>query len=239
MSVFNNKKYVEERMQFHEGDQVVSDKTYNLTLGGVLLYGFVIDAIIAVAFSGYAKNAILSENSALIANFGIIAVVTVIAYLILGIVGAFMVHGSDNPIVSFIGFNFFAIPTGFLLAFLVLPFYSVSTIATAFVLTAIITAVMIIVSMIIPDTFASMGKGLFISLLVTLIVSVVSSLMGVHLVFISYIMIFIFALFIGYDWVKANRCVKTIDNAVDCAAELYLDIINVFLRVLEVIGDSH
>ena len=42
----------------------------------------------------------------------------------------------------------------------------------------------------------------------------------------------LFALYIGHDHWKAQQFPKTLDNAVDSALDLYLDIINLFLRVL-------
>ena len=37
---------------------------------------------------------------------------------------------------------------------------------------------------------------------------------------------------IWYDWAKAQNNVKTLDNAIDSAVALYLDVINLFLRLL-------
>jgi FtsH-binding integral membrane protein len=46
----------------------------------------------------------------------------------------------------------------------------------------------------------------------------------------------IFCGYIGYDWGKASALPKTVDNAVDSAAALYMDIINLFLRILSIMG---
>jgi FtsH-binding integral membrane protein len=35
---------------------------------------------------------------------------------------------------------------------------------------------------------------------------------------------------------RAQRYPKTADNAVDCAVDIYLDIINLFLRLLRILG---
>ena len=37
---------------------------------------------------------------------------------------------------------------------------------------------------------------------------------------------------IGYDWAEAQTKAYTLDNAVDSVVGLYLDIINLFLRIL-------
>ena len=46
----------------------------------------------------------------------------------------------------------------------------------------------------------------------------------------------LFSLYIGYDWARANQCQKTLDNAVDLATSLYLDIINLFVRILSILS---
>ena len=48
----------------------------------------------------------------------------------------------------------------------------------------------------------------------------------------------LFCLYIGYDWAKAQDVPRTADNAVDAVLELYLDIINLFIRILEILGKS-
>ena len=95
------------------------------------------------------------------------------------------------------------------------------------------------ISTLIPDTFLSMGKTLLVALIVCIIVDVIALFLGYNLVIIDYAVTFIFSLLVGYDWARANACVKTVDNAVDSAAELYIDIINLFLRILSILGRSN
>ncbi len=53
---------------------------------------------------------------------------------------------------------------------------------------------------------------------------------------IDWVVVLIFCGYIGYDWGRANQIPKTLDNAVDSAAALYMDIINLFLRILRILG---
>ena len=53
---------------------------------------------------------------------------------------------------------------------------------------------------------------------------------------IVYIVVLIFCGYIEYDWAKANTQRKTIDNAIDSATELYIDIINLFIRILRILA---
>ncbi|MBR3600077.1 MAG: US12 family protein, partial [Lachnospiraceae bacterium] len=87
--------------------------------------------------------------------------------------------------------------------------------------------------------FLSIGSTLCISLLITVIVEIVLALLGINLGIISYIVVLIFCGYIGYDWAKANAVPKTIDNAIDSAAELYVDIIALFMRVLSILARAN
>lgn len=223
----------EKRMVLQPGAAEVSKSTYNAIIGGVLLYGFIADAIIVALFKNKAIEMILNNPG----GYSTTLIVMMVIYAICCLAGTFMVNRSDNPVVSFIGFNLFAIPIGFVLAYGTIPFYNGGSVAIAFALTAVITLAMLVISTIFPDTFLSMGTTLFISLLVCVIVDLLALfIFKSDLIFIDYIVTFIFSLFIGYDWARANRCAKTIDNAVDCAAELYLDMINLFIRILSIVG---
>jgi FtsH-binding integral membrane protein len=214
------------------GANEVSPTVYNLTIGAVLFYGFVVDALIVMLAGTRLASSFYGSS-------GVSAIIGCIVYLICGVIGSLLVTKSDNPVVSFVGFNFFSIPFGVCLA-LVLPFYSSTAIASALFLTALITAVMMVLGTIFPQTFASMGRALCVSLMVCLVVDLIAFFVWRgDSMFMNYIMTFIFTLFIGYDWARANACAKTLDNAVDSAAELYLDIINVFLRILRIVGRAN
>jgi FtsH-binding integral membrane protein len=55
---------------------------------------------------------------------------------------------------------------------------------------------------------------------------------------IDYIAAGIFSLYIGYDMYRASVIERNIDNAVDVALSLYLDIINLFLEILKILGKN-
>ena len=65
--------------------------------------------------------------------------------------------------------------------------------------------------------------------------SVIEIFIG-NLLIVSWFAAIIFSLYIGYDFLKANELRYTVDNAVDSAVDIYLDIINLFLRILEILG---
>ena len=46
----------------------------------------------------------------------------------------------------------------------------------------------------------------------------------------------LFSLYIGYDIYRSQQFAKTVDNAVDCALDIYLDVANLFIRLLQILG---
>ena len=59
---------------------------------------------------------------------------------------------------------------------------------------------------------------------------------GADLAIIDYLVILIFCGYIGFDWARANQGEKTVDKAVDAAAYLYVDIANLFLRIMRILA---
>ena len=46
----------------------------------------------------------------------------------------------------------------------------------------------------------------------------------------------LFSLYIGYDIYRSQQFPKTLDNAVDSALDIYMDIANLFIRLLDILG---
>ena len=96
---------------------------------------------------------------------------------------------------------------------------------------------MIVLSIAFPDFFSGLGKILFGSLIGLIVAGLISMFLfpGAYTL-VTWIGAAIFALYIGYDYWRAQQYAKTIDNAVDSAVAIYLDIINLFLKILRVLG---
>jgi FtsH-binding integral membrane protein len=221
----------QERMYLHDGENEISAQAYNLVLGGTLLYGFIINCLL-VYFCADAAFGIIDGNPILF----------FIGYAVLILVGSFMIHGSRNPSVSFIGYNFFVLPMGLILSYIINIYNAVgySNIVTmAFGITALVTFLMMVVSSVFPNVFLNIGRVLGITLLITVLVELVMMLFGTFLPLIDYVVVLIFCGYVGYDWARANACAKTVDNAVDSAAELYVDIVNLFVRILRILARNN
>ena len=53
---------------------------------------------------------------------------------------------------------------------------------------------------------------------------------------IDFLVALIFCGYIGFDWSRAQRYPKTINNAIDASVDIYVDIVNLFVRVLSILG---
>ena len=217
----DNKKFKLARLQNMEGTQLTGT-TYNLVIGLVLLWGFAVNILMALALTRY----IVSMNY----------IVTLILYFALSLGGMFIVFRSNQPAISFLGFTLLSIGMGLVLTYF-LTMYDGRSIYTAFVMTGIITLVMIAASMIFPSLCLSIGRALGIALIAAIVVEVVGGLLlHLNLSIMDYVVVLIFAGYIGYDWAKAQQYPKVLDNAIDSAADIYVDIINIFIRILSIIG---
>jgi FtsH-binding integral membrane protein len=220
--LFGTREAKEARMVYNESAVLVSDKLYNVIIGAVLLWGFVINALMCT----YLTDVFLQWNF----------IAVIIGYFVSCLIGISMVHRSKSAVISFIGYNFIVLPIGVVLS-LALTAYEPGLIQRAVVITAGVTAIMIILGSVYPKFFLSLGTTLFIALASVIVIELIMIfLFHTDSTFIDWIVVLIFCGYIGYDWSVANQYQKTVDNAVDSAADLYLDIINLFLRILRILG---
>lgn len=220
--MFNSRERKMERMRSGATD-TLSANTYNGIIGGVLFWGFFVNILIV----HFCSDMFMAMNP----------LTLIIGYFVSALLGIFMAAKSNNPVVSFIGYNLVVVPVGAVLS-VVLQEYSSVDIKSAFLATAGVTVVMMTMATAKPQFFAGMGRTLFFSLLIGLIAEVVCMLFGIVTPIFNWLFVVIFSLYIGYDWHKAQCYPKTLDNAVDSALDIYLDIINLFIRLLEIFGKS-
>ena len=217
-------KEAKARSLFNTERKVVSDNTYNAVIGLTLLWGIVINVLMAYFLTPY----IVPLNRS----------VVIIGYLVVSFACRYVVFKSNNALISILGFTGLAGAMGVLLTY-VLKRYTSATIYSAFLSTGIILVVMIILSTLYPAFFRKLGRVLFIALVGSLVVQLVGGLLlHLRLGFMDYILVVIFSGYIGYNWSKAQAYPKTIDNAIDSAASIYIDIINIFIRLLRIIERS-
>jgi len=149
-----------------------------------------------------------------------------------------MSRKSDNALISFIGYNLVCLPLGFVMAFAIHTYGGIESkpVQMAFIFTIGITFIMILLAILKPNWFAKLGAVLGIALLGVFIVGIVMFFVPALRYIYSYISAVLFSLYIGYNFYRSQQFPKCVDNAVDCALDIYLDIVNLFLALLRIFG---
>jgi FtsH-binding integral membrane protein len=203
--------------------KIISPTLYNLTMGLVLLWGF-------------GLNVVLVNSLPVSSLLEIPPLVFFIGYFASCFYGIHLFKTSTNPWVSFLGFNFVVIPFGLVLNIIV-SHYDPNIVAESFRITAIITAIMMALGTAFPDFFKNIRWALTIALLAVVVVELVEVfIFKIESGIIDWTVALIFCGYVGYDWGRANLIPKTLDNAIDSAAALYMDIVNLFVRILRALG---
>ena len=204
-------------------DAIISDVKYNLTIGAVLLWGFFVNWLLVVNVD---PQFLRSINTFLF----------LLLYFGSAWYGIRMFTTSDDPLKSFIGYNFVVVPFGLVIN-MVVSQYSTEIVQEAIQVTGGVTAIMMILGAAYPAFFKRISGALGVALIAVIIIELFQIfILGMHSNWLDWAVAAIFCGYIGYDWGRANQIPKTLDNAVDSAAALYMDIINLFLRVLRILG---
>ena len=223
MSNFDDNKAQKLARLTNTKGTTLSRNVYNLVMGLTVLWGVLLNYVIASMFGEQIVNI----------DYRIL----LIGYLVTATIFTIVIYKSNVPIVSFLGFTGLASVMGVLVAYIV-SFFNQVDIIHALVLTVIILGIMILLSCIFPSFFLSIGKTLGITLLIVIIVELISILFGFHSGIFDFIVVGLFCGYIGYDFAKAQVYPPTLDNAIDSAADIYVDIVNIFIRLLQIVGKN-
>ena len=223
LSVFSTRK--EERLNSGVGDQI-SVRRYNAVMLLTLLWGFLVNTVMVYYFA--------IPIMRLLSGVGPLWIF--IGYFVLAIAGIAISARSTNPWISFLGYNLLVLPIGVLLC-LILPGIPVAIVTKALLLPGIVTATMTLLGLVAPNIFLGMGRTLFIALIVGILAELVATFLFHYTgTAFDWIFVVLFSGYIGYDVAKSQIYPKTVDNAVDCALDIYLDIINIFIRLLALLS---
>jgi len=206
-------------------DKIISNSTYNFIIGAVLSWGFLVSWFLVTNI-----DTTMLKNINNLVFFG--------GYMLFCFAGIYTVRKSENPYISFLGYNLIVVPFGLVLN-IVLSHYAPGLIIRAIQITGCVTLVMMFVSSLFPNFFSKIGGALTIALLTVIFVELIQFFIF-HTIspILDWVIVVIFCGYIGYDWGRANQIPKTVNNAVDSAAALYIDIINLFLTILRIMSRS-
>ncbi len=203
---------------------IISDRAYNGTIVVVLLWGLLINYLLC----RFVGTAIFTLNP----------IVLLIGYLVLAFSGILISARSHHPLISFLGYNMVVIPFGLIITLMVETYGGLNSavVTQAFLYTLLISTAMMACVMIAPNFFSKIGGVLSMVLIGMIICEVVLLILGVKQYWIDWVVAAIFTLYIGYDISRSQQYPKTLDNAVDSALDIYMDIANLFIRILSILG---
>ena len=229
MALGNSEAILKQSKTIREGDVQITQRAFNMIIGGMLLWGFLVNFITVRLFAEQAIRLVMGMNP----------FVFILAYIALVLIGNSMV-ARGNTAVALVGYTLIAAPIGILLC-VTLQGIPASTIESAVLVTAIVTLSFMIMGSLFPAFFLKMGRVLFFSLLFMIVGNLIDMLLFRNRGFMLYEWLgtAIFSLYIGYDWARANTCIPTVKNAIGLSTSLYLDIINLFLRILEIMNRNN
>lgn len=210
----------------YSDDTVIPERKFNAIMIGVVLWGLVINVFLCKTVGDvYAY---------------INPVLFMVLYLVLAIGGTIIAAKSDDPLVSFLGYNMIVVPFGLVISTLVEGYGGLDSaiVTNAFVYTMLISFGMLGMALAFPQLFAKLGGALLSCLIGVIICELLLLLFRVRQTFTDWIVAGIFSFYIGYDIYRSQQFVKTVDNAVDCALDIYLDMANLFVRILRIMARS-
>ena len=209
--------------------KIISRRLYNAVLAGLVFLSFVVMALCSHITGTLDFLMFLSRHAMM---FNVLTLVGSIGGLIVMSIG----RAQERLGFAMVGYVLFTLTFGFTTS-LALAYYSLESISLAFSATAAIMVVFGVAGIAFPRFFARIQGVLVVGLLAVIGIEIVMMLMGVHQSFTDLAVILLFCGVIGYDVFRASTAVPTLANAVWYAVELYLDIINVFLRLLRLFGN--
>jgi hypothetical protein len=208
---------------------IISARAYNGVICGVLLWGLLINYILCWKVGSFTN---------IFPNMSPLAFL--IAYVAVAIIGMVMTVKAQNPVISFIGYNLVVIPFGIAIATAVEAYGGISSsvVTLAFLYTVLIAVAILATVVMFPQLFEKIGGALGAVLVGLIVCEIVLLIFRVNQQVTCWIAAALFSLYLGFDIYRSQQYPKTIKNAVASALDIYLDLANIFLRLLEIMGKN-
>ena len=220
-------------------EQEVSDRLARTKPGGLSrrTYHFLTGAIVAASLLVIGLEYTYCLNNPWIIeslNFAFVIACYVVPFA--GII-IMALAGREHLGLMVVGYCMVTLTLGFLMA-IVLTEYTAASIQRAILITAIIAISFATLGFAWPQLFRRIFPICMVALGIMIIIELVMMFLGIPSGWNDWVVIVIFCGLIGYDFYQAATDEPTVDNAIWYACEIYLDLINIFLRVLNITGRS-
>ena len=210
-------------------------RAYLLAVTGFTAVGIAVSAMAAQ----WAGSVI---NLSAMGGWGMLGFVLVLFLIALG--ATWVASTNDDPLISGVAFFVLAIAFGVLLG-PVVALYTAASVAKILALTTLLVVGLGLIGAFIPKDLTSWGLPL-VGLLLLLIVGqfgvIFLAALGIPvagaMTVLDWLGLLLFSAFVVFDLNRALRIPYTLDNAVDSAMALYLDFINIFIRLLSLFGQK-
>lgn len=209
--------------------QILSARAYNAMIGGVLLWGLLLNYLLCWKVGSY-TNIFPHMNP----------LVFLIGYFVMAFAGILMTLKAKSPIGSFLGYNLAVVPFGIVISTMVEAYGGISSfyVTQAFLYTLLIAVAMLATVVTFPNLFANLGGALGAVLLGLILCEVLLLIFRVPQVVTSWIAAGLFSLYLGYDIYRSQQYPRTMKNAIASALDIYMDLANLFIRILEITGKT-
>ena len=206
---------------------ILSDRAYNGALIGAVLWGMLGNVLLC-----WKVGSVFSVFPNLNPT------VFTIGYLVLAIAGVITTAKANSPLIAFLGYNMVVLPFGLVLSTIVEGYGGTGSnvVTLAFLYTLLITVGITATVFMFPNLFANLGGALGGVLIGIILCEVVLAIFRVDQIWTCWLAAGLFSLYLGYDIWRSQQYPKTLKNAVMSALDIYLDLANLFIRILEIIG---
>ena len=204
----------------------ISARLFNLVMAGLIFLGFCVMGLGVGIVTNTGFMAWFDAN-------GLLGLILLIGGPIVGVILMSGAIKRQSVVHSLIGYALFVTTFGLFCAAAIAQ-YDLPTINTAFIATAAITVVFGILGLTFPKVFQRIIGALVVALVALCLAQIVMALMGVDQSWLDIAIIVVFCGFIGYDMYQASIVEPTLPNAVFMASNLFLDIMNIFIRALDI-----
>ena len=170
--------------------------------------------------------------------------VLAIAEILVVLLFSFMYRKLSPAMVTFLFYSY-AVLNGVTLS-VIFAIYTLENIFTAFLASSMLFIGMVVYGNATKKDLTKIGSIFYVGLLAGLIVSIVNLFLGSSMltIILDWVMLLVFCGITAYDMNKIKYMQQYVDCDeekiyVYCAMELYLDFINIFIRLLSIFGRSN
>lgn len=204
--------------------RLLSPRAYNLILAGLLFASFLVMGLSAAWVTSPSFYRTFGQSMDIIVLISFVVTVASIFIMSSG-------KKHQRVVRSAVGFTLFTLSFGLTLGAATAS-YDVVTVSNALIATAVIVAVFGALGLAFPAFFAKVYRVCLAAFIAVFVAELIFILMGIDQGAFDWAVLVLFCGFVGYDLYQAASDTPTLPNALWHAADIFIDIANILLGVL-------